>query len=759
MSNPVNPRCAARRSRRLRLVACVAAPLGASLVAGMLLMPASAAASTLGAAAAQSGRYFGTAMSGNAVGNGTDTSIAAREFNMVTAENEMKPDATEPNQNQFNFSAGDRIFNWATQNGMRVRGHTLAWHSQQPGWMQSMSGTALRNAMKNHITQVMKHYKGKIYAWDVVNEAFADGSSGGRRDSNLQRTGDDWIEDAFRTARQADPSAMLCYNDYNTDNWSAAKTQGVYNMVRDFKSRGVPIDCVGFQSHFSGGSSLPGNYQTTLSSFAALGVDVQITELDITNASTSQYQGTVQACLNVPRCSGITVWGIRDSTSWRSNESPLLFDGSGNKKAAYTSVLNALNSPATNYGGGSTTPSPTSTTTPSPTSTTSPPPGGSCTATRSAGQVWGDRYNLNVTVSGANDWTVTMNVPSPARISTTWNISATHPSSQVMIARPNGNGNTFGVTIMTNGNWTWPTVSCVSNDPSSTPSPTTPNPTTPNPTTPNPTTPNPTPTSTAANPYQRGPDPTVASVAATNGPFATSQRNVSPGNGFNGGMIYYPTDTSQTYGGVAIVPGYTARFADEEAWMGPRLASFGFVVIGIETNSANDWDTARGTQLLAALDWLTKSSPVRDQVDPTRLAVIGHSMGGGGALSAAMTRPSLKAAIGLAPFYPSGNGNLANLKVPTLIQGGVGDTVVTPSYLDGMYPTIPSGTPSAYVQYSNADHLFWTRANNIELRTQIPWLKIFVDNDTRYTQFFCPSLADKASVNKASAACSVIPAG
>jgi dienelactone hydrolase len=260
----------------------------------------------------------------------------------------------------------------------------------------------------------------------------------------------------------------------------------------------------------------------------------------------------------------------------------------------------------------------------------------------------------------------------------------------------------------------------------------------------------------ADSPYQRGPNPTVASIAATYGPFATAQINVSPGNGFNGGTIYYPTDTSQgTWGAVAIVPGYTARFADEEAWMGPRLASFGFVVIGVETNSTNDWDTARGTQLLAALDYLTQRSSVRDRVDASRLAVIGHSMGGGGALYAATQRPSLKAAIGLAPFFPS--GNLNDDRVPTLIQGGQNDTVVTPSYLDGLYPGLRADTPGAYVQYSGADHLFWTKANDIELRTQIPWLKIFVDGDTRYTPFMCPSLQDNTRVSKYTAKCSLIP--
>ncbi|WP_214411888.1 endo-1,4-beta-xylanase [Sphaerisporangium fuscum] len=321
--------------------------------------PSDAAASTLGAAAAQSGRYFGTAISANKLGDSAYTTIANREFNMVTPENEMKIDATEPNRGQFNFTNGDRIYNWAVQNGKRVRGHTLAWHSQQPGWMQSLSGSSLRQAMIDHINGVMAHYKGKIYAWDVVNEAYAD-SGGGRRDSNLQRTGNDWIEVAFRTARNADPAAKLCYNDYNIENWTWAKTQGVYSMVRDFKSRGVPIDCVGFQSHFNSGSPYNSNFRTTLQNFAALGVDVAITELDIQGASATTYANVTNDCLAVSRCVGITTWGVRDSDSWRSGDTPLLFDGNGNKKPAYTSVLNALNS-------GNPTP---------PTETPTPPPSG-----------------------------------------------------------------------------------------------------------------------------------------------------------------------------------------------------------------------------------------------------------------------------------------------------------------------------------------------------------------------------------------------
>ncbi|WP_324785222.1 endo-1,4-beta-xylanase [Streptomyces sp. H51] len=339
-----------RRKIRVLMLTLAVGILG--VVAALVTPPrAHAAESTLGAAAAQSGRYFGTAIASGKLGDSAYTTIAGREFNMVTAENEMKIDATEPQRGQFNFTAGDRVYNWAVQNGKQVRGHTLAWHSQQPGWMQSLSGSTLRQAMIDHINGVMAHYKGKIAQWDVVNEAFADDGSGGRRDSNLQRTGNDWIEVAFRTARAADPAAKLCYNDYNIENWTWAKTQGVYSMVRDFKQRGVPIDCVGFQSHFNSGSPYNSNFRTTLQNFAALGVDVAITELDIQGASASTYADVTNDCLAVPRCLGITVWGVRDTDSWRSGDTPLLFNGDGSKKPAYTAVLNALN-------GGTSTPPP-----------------------------------------------------------------------------------------------------------------------------------------------------------------------------------------------------------------------------------------------------------------------------------------------------------------------------------------------------------------------------------------------------------------
>ncbi|MEW1587860.1 endo-1,4-beta-xylanase, partial [Micromonospora vinacea] len=224
-------------NHRRALRAAVTIAVAGALAAGMTLTLTSTASAgtTLRASAAEKGRYFGAAVATGKLSTSAYTTILNREFNSVVPENEMKWDATEPQQGRFSYTGGDRLVSHAQANGMSVRGHTLLWHAQQPGWAQGMSGSALRTAAINHVTQVATHFRGKIYAWDVVNEAFADGGGGGRRDSNLQRTGNDWIEAAFRAARAADPGAKLCYNDYNTDGINA-KSTGIYNMVRDFKS-------------------------------------------------------------------------------------------------------------------------------------------------------------------------------------------------------------------------------------------------------------------------------------------------------------------------------------------------------------------------------------------------------------------------------------------------------------------------------------------------------------------------------------------
>jgi len=492
-----------RRGVRSALVVLAVGLLGTS--AAVFFSGSATAATTLGASAAERGRYFGTAVNTSLLNDSMHNTLLAREFNMYTPENEMKWDTLEPNQGGFNYSPGNQVFTRAQTNGARVRGHTLVWHSQLPGWVNNINdATTLRNAMHSHIQGAMAgpngSWKGNIYAWDVVNEAFADGGAiGALRSSKwtqLLGNNTSWIEDAFRTARAADPNAKLCYNDYNIDNATANKTVGVLNMVRDFKSRGVPIDCVGLQSHFTGGSSYPSNYRANLQQFAALGVDVHITELDITNANPTAYGNVAADCIAVPRCAGITVWGIRDNNSWRSGESPLLFDANGNKKPAYTSVLNALNVGPTSAPPTTTRPPttgpPTSNppTTGPPTSnppTTGPPtsnppttgPPGTCTAAGVVQTQWATGYvvqPVNITNNGSttmNSWTVTFTLPAGHTLAGSWNATITTSGQTITARNVSYNGtigpgqtrtDTFGFQVnRPNGNTSLPTgFSCSS---------------------------------------------------------------------------------------------------------------------------------------------------------------------------------------------------------------------------------------------------------------------------------------------------------
>ncbi|GIF24764.1 putative dienelactone hydrolase [Actinoplanes tereljensis] len=239
--------------------------------------------------------------------------------------------------------------------------------------------------------------------------------------------------------------------------------------------------------------------------------------------------------------------------------------------------------------------------------------------------------------------------------------------------------------------------------------------------------------------FQRGPAPTTASIQATSGPFATSQTTVSriSVTGFGGGDIYYPTSTSSgTFGAVAIAPGYTA-LRSSMAWLAPRIASQGFVVFNIDTLTTSDQPATRGTELLAALDYLTTRSTVRTRIDTTRLAVMGHSMGGGGTLEAAKSRPSLQAAIPLTPWDL--NKSFAGLAVPTLIIGAQADTVAPVSqHAKPFFTSLPSGLDKAYLELAGASHFAPNTSNTTIASISIAWLKRFVDDDTRYDQFLCP---------------------
>jgi len=263
------------------------------------------------------------------------------------------------------------------------------------------------------------------------------------------------------------------------------------------------------------------------------------------------------------------------------------------------------------------------------------------------------------------------------------------------------------------------------------------------------------PSTAADNPFQRGPDPTLASIQATTGPFAVSTTTVArngTGGRFGGGTIYFPSDTSQgTFGAVVIAPGFTER-QNAISWLGPRLASQGFVIFTIDTNSTTDNPSTRATEMLAALDFLTQTSSVRTRVDANRLAVSGHSMGGGGTLEASAQRSSLKAAVPMAPWDTQ--KNFSNDSVPTLIVAAQNDNVAPVNqHARPFYNSLSTARPKMYLELAGASHNTVNSPNTTQAQFEISWLKRFVDNDTRYTQFLCPTPAAAGPISSVSNTC------
>ncbi|KAK3401306.1 glycoside hydrolase superfamily [Sordaria brevicollis] len=312
-------------------------------------------------------KYFGTCASEGNVNSDTayrNILNNKSEFGQLVPENGQKWDATEPSRGQFNYGSGDIVANVAKQNGQLLRCHTLVWYSQLPGWVSSGSWTrsSLQSVIETHINNVMGHYKGQCYAWDVVNEAVNDDGTW-RPSVFLSTFNTDYFALSFRAAKAADPNTKLYYNDYNLE-YNQAKTDKALELVRIVQAAGAPIDGVGFQGHLIVGSTPSRSaLATVLRRFTALGVEVAYTELDIRHSSVpasssalvtqgNDYANVVGSCLDVAGCVGVTIWGFTDKYSWIPQTFPgqgaaLLYDNNMNKKPAWTSVSSVLAAKAT----------------------------------------------------------------------------------------------------------------------------------------------------------------------------------------------------------------------------------------------------------------------------------------------------------------------------------------------------------------------------------------------------------------------------
>ncbi len=297
----------------------------------------------------------------------------AHEFNMVEAEDAMKW-WTVRRTKAFDFSEGDEVVRFAQAHGMKVRGHCLVWDHNNPSWLAEghFNPDQLSHLLHEHIATVMKHYAGQVFAWDVVNEALDE--NGRFKDSpwynqpGIGLAGKDaaYIEQSFRWAREADPKALLFYND-NEAEALGRKSDAVYAMVKDFKQHGVPIDGVGLQMHVTGVDLDTAAIAKNIARLTALGVQVHITELDVslplspgTNQASNDdlqrqadvYRRIVRACLQKPDCTAIQTWGFTDKYSWIGSHShgtrgtALPFDRSYKPKPAYNAMVEEMATPA-----------------------------------------------------------------------------------------------------------------------------------------------------------------------------------------------------------------------------------------------------------------------------------------------------------------------------------------------------------------------------------------------------------------------------
>lgn len=286
--------------------------------------------------------------------------LLPREFNLASIENSMKFEFIHPQPQVYAFDEADYITNFAKNHQMKVFAHVLVWHIQLPKWLTEGKFTReqLITILRDHIHKVVGRYQGKVKAWDVVNEAFNDDGTL-RNTFWLQGIGPDYIEMAFRWAREADPNVGLYYNDYGAETVNP-KSNAIYNLVNNLKAKGVPITGVGFQAHLGlGWTPSKVAIQENLNRFSQSGFKIHISEMDVQiqgGKGTVQqnleeqakiYADLMEVCLSNKSCKGFTVWGLTDKFSWipgwtKKDDAPLLFDVNYRPKPAYYALIKVL---------------------------------------------------------------------------------------------------------------------------------------------------------------------------------------------------------------------------------------------------------------------------------------------------------------------------------------------------------------------------------------------------------------------------------
>jgi GH35 family endo-1,4-beta-xylanase len=338
-----------------------------ALLSGVGLTGAQETAYSLRGFADQNGVYIGAAVYASHLQDPVHRETLSREFNMLTPENEAKACEVQARRGVFDFRHFDELVAFAEANNMVIHGHTLLWHQCMPEWLESgeFDREEAIQIMRDHIMTVVGRYKGRIAIWDVVNEAIADDGSGLRDTPWRSMIGDDYIELAFQFAHEADPDALLFYNDYGAEGLNS-KSDAVYALVQDLVERGIPIHGVGLQMHITVGDTaqngkLPADVLAqNIQRLGELGLEVQITEMDvgylgetskeILQQQAADYYRVMDTCLNSEYCTALIIWGVADHFSWlRYRESsrtpdvePLLFDSKYKPKPAYFALLDVL---------------------------------------------------------------------------------------------------------------------------------------------------------------------------------------------------------------------------------------------------------------------------------------------------------------------------------------------------------------------------------------------------------------------------------